>query len=89
MTEGGSLTVWPRGTRLTSDWRATRTRFDVRTEIFRPFYTTKHHGTGLGLAVSRQIVERHQGTLRLEDAPGGGATFIVALPLAPPEGRRS
>jgi signal transduction histidine kinase len=58
---------------------------DIRSQIFRPFYTTKHHGTGLGLPISRQIVERHHGALRVEDTPGGGATFIVALPLAPSE----
>jgi len=58
---------------------------DIRSQIFRPFYTTKHHGTGLGLPISRQIVERHHGTLRVEDTPGGGATFIVTLPLAPSE----
>jgi len=57
----------------------------LRAEIFRPFVTTKHHGTGLGLSISQQIVQRHGGTLRVEDTPGGGATFVVAIPFAHPE----
>ena len=55
---------------------------DLRGDIFRPFFTTKHQGTGLGLSISQQIVTRHGGTLRMEDTPGGGATFVVSLPLA-------
>ncbi|HET7038584.1 MAG TPA: ATP-binding protein [Gemmatimonadales bacterium] len=54
----------------------------VRADIFRPFFTTKHQGTGLGLSISQQIVARHHGVLQLEDGPGGGATFVVRLPLA-------
>ncbi len=52
-----------------------------RVAVFRPFYTTKNQGTGLGLSISRQIVERHGGSIHVEETPGGGATFIVALPL--------
>ena len=59
---------------------------EMRADIFRPFYTTKHQGTGLGLSISQQIVVRHGGTLRVEETPGGGATFIVALPLAEERG---
>ncbi len=57
----------------------------IRADVFRPFFTTKSKGTGLGLPISHQIVERHGGELRLEDTPGGGATFIVALPAVQPE----
>jgi signal transduction histidine kinase len=54
--------------------------------IFEPFYTTKepdehgHGGTGLGLSVCRQIIEQHQGRIRVESAPGKGSTFTVKLP---------
>ena len=52
--------------------------------IFEPFYTTRadEGGTGLGLAVSYRIVERHQGKLTVESAPGKGTTFIIRLPLS-------
>jgi two-component system, NtrC family, sensor kinase len=50
--------------------------------IFEPFFTTKDigQGTGLGLTVSRRIVEEHGGELRAENNKEGGATFIVLLP---------
>lgn len=50
-------------------------------EIFKPFITTKHRGTGLGLAVSRRIVEDHGGSITAESQPGQGATFRVCLPV--------
>ena len=54
--------------------------------IFEPFYTTKepdehgHGGTGLGLSVCRQIIEQHQGRIRVESQVGKGSTFTVKLP---------
>jgi signal transduction histidine kinase len=57
--------------------------------IFEPFYTTKepdengHGGTGLGLSVCRQIIEQHQGRIRVESLAGKGSTFTVKLPLKP------
>ena len=55
---------------------------DLKRQIFDPFFTTKDAGgTGLGLAISRQIVEEAGGTLTVHDTPGGGATFVVDLPL--------
>jgi signal transduction histidine kinase len=59
--------------------------------IFEPFYTTKepddegHGGTGLGLSVCRQIVEQHQGRIRVESLVGKGSTFTVKLPVNPEE----
>ena len=52
--------------------------------VFEPYFTTKEGGTGLGLALARKIVEEHQGTIRAENAPGGGATFVVTLPITAP-----
>jgi hypothetical protein len=49
--------------------------------LFQPFFTTKPHGTGLGLFVSRKILEDFSGTLDYRSEPGQGATFIVRLPL--------
>jgi two-component system NtrC family sensor kinase len=54
-----------------------------RSKLFEPFHTTKDQGTGLGLTVSYSIVQQHGGTITVENAPGGGAIFTVALPLAP------
>ena len=49
--------------------------------IFRPFYTTKGEGTGLGLSLARRIVEDHQGRIDVISAVGKGSTFTVVLPL--------
>jgi signal transduction histidine kinase len=52
-----------------------------RCRMFQPFFTTKGHGTGLGLFVSRQVLEDFAGTLTFESEPGQGSTFIVRLPV--------
>jgi len=53
-----------------------------RDKIFSPFFTTKSHGTGLGLCISKRIVEEHKGTFTPVDAgEGEGATFKLTLPL--------
>ena len=56
---------------------------DSRASLFRPFFTTKAgQGTGLGLMISRHIVESMAGRLSYQTEPGGGACFVVRLPLA-------
>jgi two-component system nitrogen regulation sensor histidine kinase GlnL len=50
--------------------------------LFSPFFTTKTRGSGLGLAVCHRIVSRHGGTITHEPRPGGGAIFIVTLPVS-------
>jgi two-component system NtrC family sensor kinase len=86
MPEGGTLTV-----------SAVRAREMVRISVadtgagltpeecerlFTPYYTTKQHGTGLGLAIVQSVVADHNGTIAVENVEGGGARFVIGLPLA-------
>jgi len=50
-----------------------------RQQIFQPFFTTKQKGTGLGLALVHKTVTQHRGTVKVEDAEGGGAQFVLTL----------
>jgi len=53
-------------------------------QIFQPFFSTKgQRGTGLGLAVTKKIVEEHNGSIELESKLGQGTTFRLKLPLNP------
>jgi signal transduction histidine kinase len=51
--------------------------------IFRPFYTTKGNGTGLGLSLARRIVEEHRGRIEVTSSVGHGSKFVVFLPFHP------
>ncbi len=57
---------------------------ELRGRVFEPFYTTKPVGvgTGIGLSVCHGVVEAHGGRIDIEEAPGGGARFLVSLPAA-------
>ena len=60
-----------------------------RCRLFQPYFTTKAHGTGLGLFVSRQILEDFAGSLAFVSEPGEGSTFVVRLPLERMNNRES
>jgi C4-dicarboxylate-specific signal transduction histidine kinase len=55
---------------------------DLQDQLFRPFFTTKPQGTGLGLASSRAIIEAHDGTIGFDNLPAGGSRFWFRLPVA-------
>lgn len=54
----------------------------IRSRLFEPFTTTKPQGLGVGLSISRSIIEEHHGKLWAEDYPAGGTTFSFVLPVA-------
>src|SRR5690606_41672057 len=55
---------------------------DAVGRIFQPYFTTKSSGTGLGLAMTKKIIEFWKGTIRFETLPGQGTTFYITVPLA-------
>jgi two-component system CheB/CheR fusion protein len=56
---------------------------EIRDRVFEPFITTRTSGTGLGLAIVKRLVELQDGTVTLDDRPGGGTIASVMLPMAP------
>jgi signal transduction histidine kinase len=56
---------------------------DVIDKIFSPFFTTKDKGTGLGLALSKKVVDAHGGTMEVDSEPGAGTEFVLAFPKDP------
>lgn len=93
MPKGGKLRIDVRENRETqmAEIRLADTGCGIAPEklrlVFEPFYTTKrpdeqgHGGTGLGLSVCRQIIEQHQGRIRVESVVGKGSAFTLKLPV--------
>ena len=83
MGEGGTLTVDTRASngevevRIADSGRGLPA--STRERLFEPFFSTKDGGTGLGLAVSRQILQSHGGSIDCESTEGAGATFVIRL----------
>lgn len=56
-------------------------------KVFRPYYTSRAGGSGLGLPTARRIAEAHQGRLDADSTPGLGSDFTITLPIRPAEGQ--
>ena len=73
--EGVSLSVIDTGKGMTPE---------VAAKVFRPFFSTRPGGSGLGLATTRKIVEAHGGTIAVQSEVGRGSKFTLRLPAPPP-----
>jgi signal transduction histidine kinase len=86
MPGGGRLTIRAEAVGNQVEIRIADTGAGIRSEdlqrIMEPLFTTKARGIGLGLAITRAIVDKHSGRLSVESRPGEGATFCVTLPAA-------
>jgi signal transduction histidine kinase len=91
MPDGGAITVSvrPIGDRVQIVVRDPGTGMDAETaaRLFEPFFTRKARGIGLGLAVTKRIIDSHHGSITLATEPGAGTTFTVDLPTAPGAGQ--
>ena len=88
MTEGGVLTVSGRSDngRVITEFRDTGHGMtpEVLSQIMEPFFSTKARGIGLGLAITKAVLEKNDGFIYVESEPGQGATIFVSLPSAAP-----
>jgi two-component system sensor histidine kinase HydH len=88
MPDGGTVTLAAAGAdgsvQLTVRDTGAGMSQEVRDRLFEPFFTTKARGVGLGLAVSRRIVEAHGGRIVVESEEGAGTEFRVVLPAIAP-----
>jgi len=90
MQSGGSIVIHERVSTTQSKQRTAVIRVSdngpgipesIREKVLQPFFTTKEEGTGLGLSIAVRIIAEHHGRLDIESNPGGGAVFIISLPL--------
>jgi two-component system sensor histidine kinase HydH len=87
MPDGGTLTISPR---RSTDWNGVQLHIsdtgpgiskDHMDKVFRPFFTTKPKGVGVGLTLAKRIVERHGGTIEFTIEDGRGTTVSLFLPF--------
>jgi signal transduction histidine kinase len=85
MPDGGRVSVGAQSTgglvRLSVSDTGAGVPNDVQKRLFEPFFTTKARGIGLGLAVSKRVVDAHHGDIIVESTVGEGSTFRVTLPV--------
>ena len=86
MPEGGTLTVTTERTNGRFGLRIADTGAGVPKEnlarIFEPFFTTKSNGLGLGLAITKRVIEEHGGKIDLQSVVGEGSEVSISLPLS-------
>ncbi|MGE5307504.1 MAG: ATP-binding protein [Deltaproteobacteria bacterium] len=85
MPEGGKLSVSLEGYQGFIQIKITDTGTgmpqETLKELFTPFFTTKSRGLGLGLCISKTIIEEHGGQIQVYSSPGKGTTFVISLPV--------
>ena len=86
MPDGGALTVSAASAEGSAQITVTDTGLGMSDEtcqnIFTPFFTGKARGIGLGLAVTKRVVEAHGGTITVESTPSAGSSFTITVPAA-------
>ena len=95
MPRGGTLTITTRsnGEHVDVDIEDTGSGIpeEIRSRMFEPFFTTKpiHQGSGLGLVIAKEVVERSGGTIEFSSHSGAGTTFRIHVPTAPSEAQQN
>jgi len=87
MPEGGTISVAIQFSETRVEIRVADSGVGIPPErmkkLFQPFFTTKKHGQGFGLAICKRVVEAHGGSITVESKVGRGTTFTVTLPVKP------
>ena len=95
MPRGGTLTITTRSTQEHVDVDVEDTGAgipeEIRSRIFEPFFSTKpiHQGSGLGLIIAKEVVERSGGNIEFASQAGVGTTFRIRVPVAPVEAQQN